>query len=113
MSKPRLTHSAESFLSPLKVLAQARVDLRKMAKSINLTKIEFLFSSTTNSFEGRCVFEAFGNVSHNSLFSVAAAKKQRGSSSRFLEGFLREAQKCMLSSQTAAEQVEQCSFSKS
>lgn len=42
--------------------SQARVDLRRMAKSINLTKIEFLFSSTKNSFEGKRVCLAFGNV---------------------------------------------------
>lgn len=40
-----------------------------MAKSINLTKIEFLFSFAKNSFEGKRVCEAFGNViSQQSLF---------------------------------------------
>lgn len=70
MYEPRLTHSAESFLClHSKVLAQTRVGLRKMAKSINLTKIEFLFSFTKKSFEGKRVCEAFGNViSQQSLF---------------------------------------------
>lgn len=57
------------------LLSQTRADLRKIAKNINLIKIEFLFSFKNNSFEGKCVCEAFGNIlSQESLFYGCSKK---------------------------------------
>lgn len=63
-----------SLKSPAWLVSQTRVDLRKIDKNINLIKIKFPFSFINNSFEGKCVCEAFGNILSNEPLFCGCSK---------------------------------------